>query len=83
MGRTNWAPVLGRYLGPVRFNELTLSLGLVSGTACLFSKPYQLPPNTWLRRAWARAVSFLESGAISTWPFRAGVVRALSSSTVL
>ena len=83
LGRTNWAPVLGRCQGPERFNELTFFLGLVSWPARLFFKPYQLPPNPWLRRAWARAVSFLESGATSTWPFGAGLVRSLSPSTVL
>ena len=67
----------------MRFNELTSFLGLVSGSERLFFKPYQLPPSPWLRRAWARAVSFLESSATSTWPFMAGLVRALSSSTVL
>ena len=65
------------------FNELTFFLGLASGHTCLFFKPYQLPPSPWLRRAWVRAVSFLESGVTSTWPFRAGLIRALSSSTVL
>ena len=78
---------LGSRFGPVqglgRFNEVTFFLGLVSGPARLFFKPYQLPPSPWLRRAWARVVSFLESGATSTWPFRAGLVRALSPSTVL
>ena len=39
--------------------------------------------STRLRRAWARVVSFLKSGAISTWPLRAGLVRALSPSNVL
>ena len=40
LGRTNWAPILGRWQGPRRFNELTFFLGLVSGPACLFFKPY-------------------------------------------
>ena len=44
LGRTNWAPVLGLYQGPGRFNELTFFLGLVSGPGRLFFKPYQLPP---------------------------------------
>ena len=83
LGRTNWAPVLGRCQGPGRFTELTFFLGLVSGPARLFFKPYQLLASPWLRRAWARAVSFLESSATSTWPFRAGLVRALLPSTVL
>ena len=49
----------------------------------LFFKPNQLPPSPWLRQAWARAVSFLESGATSTWLLRVGLVRVLSSSNVL
>ena len=83
LGRTNWAPVLGRCQGPRRFTEITFFLGLVSGPARLFFKPYQLPANPWLRQVWARAVSFLESGANSTWSFRAGLVRALSPLNVL
>ena len=78
LGRTIWAPVLGRCQRPGLFNEPNFFLGLVSGLARLFFKPYQLPPSPWLRRAWARDVSFLESGATSTWPFKAGLVRALS-----
>ena len=49
----------------------------------LFFKLNQLPPSPWLRRAWARAVSFLESGATSTWPLRAGLVRALLPSNLM
>ena len=76
---------LGSRFGPVPGPQvfLTFFFGLVSGPARLFFKPYQLPPSPWLRRAWVRAVSFLESGVTSMWPFRAGLVRALSSSTVL
>ena len=83
LGRMNWAPVLGRCQEPGRFTEPAFFLGLVRGPAHLFFKPNQLPPSPWLRRAWARAVSFLESGAASTWPFKAGLVRALSPSNVL
>ena len=79
----NWAPVLGRCQEPGRFTEPAYFLSLMSGFARLFFKPNQLPPSPWLRRAWARAVSFLESGATSTWPFRAGLVKALSPSNVL
>ena len=66
LGRMNWAPVLGRCQELGRFIEPAYFLGLASGPAHLFFKPNQLPPNPWLRRAWARAVSFLESGATST-----------------
>ena len=79
----NWAPVLGQCQEPGRFTELAYFLGLVSGPARLFFKLNQLPPSPWLRRAWARTVSFFESGAISTWSFRAGLVRALSLSNIL
>ena len=76
---------LGSRFGPMPGARvfLTFFLGLVSGPTRLFFKPYQLPPSPWLWRAWARVVSFLESGATSTWSFRAGLVRALSLSTVL
>ena len=43
--RSNWAPVLGRCQGLERFTELTFFLGLVSGPARLFFKPYQLKKN--------------------------------------
>ena len=51
-------------------------LGLVSGHARLFFKPYQLPPSPWVRCTWARAVSFLASDAISTCLFGGGLVKA-------
>ena len=79
----NWAPVLGRCQEPGHFTEPAYFLGLVSGSARLFFKPNQLPPSPWLRRAWVNAVSFLESGATSTWSFRVGLVRALLPSNVL
>ena len=83
LGRTNRAPVLGRCQELRRFTRLTFSLGLASGPARLFFKPYQFPPSPCVRRACARAVSFLESGATSTCLLRAGLVRALSPSYVL
>ena len=42
LGRTNWAPVWGRCQGPGHFTEHTFFLGLVSGPAGLFFKPYHL-----------------------------------------
>ena len=36
LGRTNWTPVLDRCQGLGRFTGLTFSLGLASGSACLF-----------------------------------------------
>ena len=83
LGRTNWAPVLGQCQGLRRFTGLTFSLGLASGPARLFFKPYQLPPSPWVRRACARVISFLESCATSTCLLRAGLVKALSSSYAL
>ena len=73
-----WADAkgLGVFIGPAS------SLGLVSGPARLFFKPHQLPPSTCARCAWARAVSFLVSGVISTCQLGAGLVRALSTSYV-
>ena len=79
----NWAPVLGQCQGPEHFTKLAYFLGMVRGPARLFFKPNQLPPSPWLRRAWARAVSFLESGMASTWLFKVGLVRGLSPSNVL
>ena len=43
LGRTIWAPVLGQYQGPGRFNELTFLLGLVSEPARLFLNPISCP----------------------------------------
>ena len=83
VGRTNRASVLGRCQGLGRLTGLTFSLGLASGPALLFFKPYQLPPSPCVQRACARAVSFLESGATSTCLLKAGLVRALSPSYVL
>ena len=42
LGRTNWAPVLGRCQGLGHFTGLTLSLGLASEPARLFFKPYHI-----------------------------------------
>ena len=83
LGRTNCVSILGRCHGLERLTGLTFSLGLASGPARLFFKPYQLPPNPCVRRACARAISFLESDATSTCLLRAGLVRALSPSYVL
>ena len=80
--RTNRAPVLGQCQGLGHLTMLTFSLGLASGPARLFFKPYQLPPSPYVRRACARVVSFLESGATSCL-LRAGLFRALSPSYVL
>ena len=51
-------------------------LGLMSGPARLFFKPYQLPPNPWVRSMYARAISLLAPGAISTCLFGSGLVKA-------
>ena len=83
LGRTNWASVLGQRQGLGRLTGLTFSLGLASGPARLFFKPYQLPPSPCVRRACAMAVSFLKSDATSTCLLRACLVRALSPSYVL
>ena len=44
LGRTNLATVLGWCQGLGHLTRLTFSLGLASGLARLFFKPYQLPP---------------------------------------
>ena len=62
---------------------LAPSLGLASGPAHLFFKPYQLPPSPCVWCAWARAVTFLSSDVISMCQLRARSVRALSPSYVL
>ena len=81
--RADWASVLGWRQGPECFTGRASSLGLASGPANLFFKPYQLPPSPCVWYGWARAVTFLVSGAIFTCPLRAGLVRALSPSYVL
>ena len=69
--------------GAPELHRACLLFGFGERACAPIFKPNQLPPNPWLRLAWARAVSFLESGATSTWPFRAGLVRALSPSNIL
>ena len=53
--------------------------------ACLFFGPseWACAPLLCVRCAWARAITFLVSGVISTCQLKAGSVRALSSSFVL
>ena len=53
------------------------------GLRALFFKPYQLPPSPCVRYTWARAVTCLASGAISTCLLGVGLVRAWSPSFVL
>ena len=55
---------------------MPLLWGLVSGPASPFFKPYQLPPSPCVRRAWARAVTFLVLDAISMCLLGAGLVKA-------
>ena len=74
---------MGRCQKPGHFAKPAYSSGLVRGLVRLFLKPNQLPPSPWLRRAWARAVSLLESGVASTWPFKAGLVRSRSYYLIL
>ena len=83
LGRADWAFILGWCQRPECFNERASSLGLVSGPASPFFKPYQLPPSPCVQCAWARAVTFLVLDAISTCLLGAGLVRAWSPSYVL
>ena len=53
------------------------------GLRAYFLNPISSPPSPWVRRACARAISFLESGATFTCLLRVGLVRALSPSYVL
>ena len=89
LGGMNWALVLSLRQGPGRLTGLLISLLLIllfelGGWACAPAFLTQsVSPSPWLQRAWARAVSFLGSGAISTWLLKAGLIRALSPSNVL
>ena len=76
LGREDWALILGWCLRPEHFSGRAFSLGPVSGSASPFFKPYQLPPNPYVRCAWARAVTFLVPDAISTCLLGAGLVKA-------
>ena len=83
LGRADWAFVLGWRQGLGCFTRCASPLGLASGPVSPFFIPYQLPPSPCVRYAWARAVTFLVSGAICTCMLGAGLVRALSPSYVL
>ena len=83
LGRADWAFVLGWSQGPRYFIGRTSTLGLASGLANPFFKPYQLPPSPCVRCAWARGITLLVSDAISMCLFGVGLVRALSPSYVL
>ena len=76
LGLADWAFILGWRQRLECFNGRASSLGLVSGPASPFFKPYQLPPNPCVRCAWARVVTFLVSDAISTCLLEAGLVKA-------
>ena len=73
LGGMNWAPVLGLRQGPGHFtgptykspfNPTSRTWGV--GMRAYFLNPISCPPSPWLQQAWARVVSFLGSGAIST-----------------
>ena len=83
LGRADWAFISGWRQRPECFNGRASSLGLASGPASPFFKPYQLPPNPCVRCAWARVVTFLVLDAISTCLLGAGLVMAWSPSYVL
>ena len=75
--RADWAFILGwRQKGLNASMGMPLLCGLASGPASPFFKPYQLPPSPCVWRAWARAVTFLVSDAISTCLLGAGLVKA-------
>ena len=83
LGRADWAFILGRRQKPECFNGRASSLGLASGPASPFFKPYLLPPSPCVRCAWARAVTLLVSDAISMCLLGAWLVGAWSPSYVL
>ena len=84
----SWPPVLGLYLGlssraeqfhwacPPNLLFKPDIWACVLGLCAYYFKPNQLPPSPWLTRAWVRAVSFLGSGATSTWLLGDGLIRA-------
>ena len=91
LGRVSWAPVWacirGQTVLPGLFTGFVFLLILLRGLekwayASIF-EPDQLPPSPWLQRAWARAILFLGSGAISTWLLRGSLIRASPSYHVL
>ena len=50
LGRADWAFILGWRQGLGCFIGLASSLGLASGPACLFFKPYQLTDDAFFNR---------------------------------
>ena len=72
LGLRDWAFILGWSQGPGCFIGRASSLGLASGPASPFFKPYQLPPSPCVRYTWARAITLLVSDAISTCLFGTG-----------
>ena len=83
LGANKLSFLFGPVLRPRSFHRAYLFLGLVEWAFAPIFKPYQLPPIPCVRRACARAVSFLESDATSTCLLKAGSVGAYSSSHVL
>ena len=83
LGRADWAFILSWRQRLECFIRRTSSLGFASGPASPFFKPYQLPPNPCVWCAWARAVTFRVSDAISTCLLGAGLVKAWSPSYIL
>ena len=76
LGANDLGFLLGPVPGPRVFTGLAFFLGFGEWAFVPIFKPYQLPPSPCVRRACARAVSFLESDASSTCLLRAGLVRA-------
>ena len=76
LGANELGFLFGSVPRPRSFHRACLFLGLVEWAFTPIFKPYQLSPSPCVLRACARAVSFLESDAISTCLFKAGSVRA-------
>ena len=58
------------------FNGHASPLGFSEWSCEPIFQTYQLPPSPCVRRAWARAVTFLVSDAISTCLLGVGLVKA-------
>ena len=69
--------------GPECFGGLAPFLGLTSGPVSLIFRALSVAPSPYVRRTWARAVTCLTSGAISTCLLGAGLVRSWSPSFIL
>ena len=83
LGANKLGSRFGLVIGARVFRWAYLFFGLGEWACAPIFQTLSIASNPWVRRACARAVSFLESGATSMCSLRAGLVKALSSSYVL